>query len=181
MKFKAYLATACLLASPYFLTGCFPSGSDVPQREELIKAESERLNEWFSDRYEEQLARSPMSQTFIGMKDNHDKLDDISQIAIDEEAALVQSWVEDLRRNFDIDRLDEQARLSFRLFEVQSERELATHAVAQNDYVFTHMFGPHTGLPSFLINEQRLSGRSLQGYELQPGRRFERSQVDVVA
>ena len=152
MKFRAYLATACLLASPYILTGCFPSGSDVPQREELIKAESERLNEWFSDRYEEQLARSPMSQTFIGMKDNHAKLDDISQIAIDEEAALVQSWVEDLRRNFDIDRLDEQARLSFRLFEVQSERELATHAVAQNDYVFTHMFGPHTGLPSFLIN-----------------------------
>jgi len=157
MKLKAFLASAFLLTSPYILTGCFSSGSDVPQRAELIKAESERLNDWFADRYEEQLARSPMSQTFLGMTENQDKLDDISQIAIDEDAALVQSWVEDLRRNFDIDRLDEQARLSFRLFEVQSERELATHAVAQNDYVFTHMFGPHTDLPSFLINYQTVA------------------------
>ncbi len=154
-KFMIGAATLLAFTSPLALTACIPGGgSDVPQRAELIEAESQRLNDWFTARYEEQLARSPMSQTYLGLKDNHDKLDDISQTAIDEEAALTQNWVDEMRREFDIDRLDEQSRLSYRLFEAQAESDLATHAVSQNDYVFTHMFGPHSGTPSFLINYQ---------------------------
>jgi len=155
MRITALLTSALLLSAPLALSSCIPSsGSDVPQRAALIEAESQRLNDWFAARYEEELARSPMSQTYLGMKDNHDKLDDISQTAIEEAAALKQSWVEEMRREFDVDRLDEQSRLSYRLFEAQAKSDLATHAVSQNDYVFTHMFGPHTGLPSFLINYQ---------------------------
>ena len=155
MRLTALLTTACLLCAPIVISGCIPSsGLDVPERAALIEAESQRLNDWFAARYEEELARSPMSQTYLGMKDHHDKLDDISQTAIDEEATLKQNWVDEMRREFDVDRLDEQTRLSYRLFETQAESDLATHAVSLNDYVFTHMFGPHTGLPSFLINYQ---------------------------
>lgn len=153
MKKTAWLGTALLaLGTAPILSACLNSGADVPAREELIVKESQRLNDWFEARYEDQLARSPMSRTYLGMADGMDQLDDISQTAIDEEMALAESWLNEMRRDFDVDRLDEQSRLSYRLFEVDIEDQLATHAVSQKDYVFTHMSGPHTGLPSFLIN-----------------------------
>jgi len=90
------------------------------------------------------------------MTDGMGQLDDISQTAIDEEIALANNWLIEMRREFDIDRLDAQSRLSFRLFEVDVEDQLATAEVAQKDYVFSHMSGPHTGLPSFMINYGRV-------------------------
>ena len=156
-----FIATALFsLGAVPLLSSCFDSGADILNREELIVAESQRLNDWFKARYEEELARSPMSRTFLGMSDGMDQLDDISQTAIDEEIALANNWLIELRRDFDIDRLDAQSRLSFRLFEVDIEDQLATAAVAQNDYVFSHMSGPHTGLPSFMINYGRVGSVS---------------------
>ena len=164
MKKTILLATAffSLSLSP-LLTSCLDSGADIPDRQELIKIESQRLNEWFGTRYEEQLARSPMSRTYLGMSDGLDQLDDISQIAQDEEIALAKDWLIEMRRDFDIDRLDAQGRLSFRLFEVDIEDQLATAAVGEKDYVFSHMSGPHTDVPSFMINFARV--RSVEDAE----------------
>lgn len=133
------------------LTACVPS-TDTPSREALVEEESTRLNDWFEARYEDDLARSPMSQTYLGRETNKDKLDDISAMALDEAAAIQQSRLNTMQEKFDIDRLDEQTRLSYRLFEFDVEDELATHAFANHDYVFQHMSGPHTQLPSFMIN-----------------------------
>jgi len=155
---KIILITTALLSlgiAP-LLSGCFNGGNDAPQREELIHEESKRLNDWFAARYEDQLARSPMSRTFLGLADGMDKLDDISQVAIDEEMGLAKIWLDELRRDFDIDRLDSQTRLSYRLFEADIEDQLATHEVSKNDYIFSHMSGPHTNLPSFLINYNKV-------------------------
>ncbi len=164
MKKTALLATAFLtLSTSPLLTACLDSGAEITQREELIVQESQRLNDWFAARYEEQLARSPMSRTYLGLPDGMDQLDDISQTAIEEEMELARSWLNEMRRDFDIDRLDAQSSLSYRLFEVDIEDQLATHAVGQNDYVFSHMSGPHTGLPSFLINYGKVE--SVEGAE----------------
>ena len=161
MKKTLFIATALVsFSAAPMLSSCIGSGSDIPDREELIVVESQRLNDWFKARYEEQLARSPMSRTFLGMSDGLGQLDDISQTAIDEEIALANNWLIEMRRDFDIDRLDAQSRLSFRLFEVDIEDQLATAAVAQKDYVFSHMSGPHTGLPSFMINYGRVGSVS---------------------
>ncbi len=132
-------------------TACVPS-TDTPSREALVEQESTRLNDWFEARYEDDLARSPMSQTYLGRETNKDKLDDISAMALDEAAAIQQSRLNTMQEKFDIDRLDKQTRLSYRLFEFDVEDELATHAFADHDYVFQHMSGPHTQLPSFMIN-----------------------------
>ena len=133
------------------LAACTSQAQPI-DREELVLQESERLNAWFTERYEEGLARSPMSRTYLGERDGRDRLDDISQVAVDEEAALRRSWLEEMRRDFDIDRLDPQTRMSYQLFEAEQNDWLATHAVGVNDYVFQHMSGPHSSLPSFLIN-----------------------------
>jgi uncharacterized protein (DUF885 family) len=148
---KSTLLTLAFMGALTGLSACIPS-TDTPSREVLVEEESNRLNAWFEARYEDDLARSPMSQTYLGRDTNKDRLDDISAMAHDEEAAIQQARLSALRDKFDIDRLDEQTRLSYRLFEFDSEDELATHAFADHDYVFQHMSGPHTSLPSFVIN-----------------------------
>jgi uncharacterized protein (DUF885 family) len=152
MKHLSTTAIASLMIGCAVLPGCRPGGGPDIERAEIVQQESDRLNAWFAERYAEGLARSPMSQTYFGKRDNQDKLDDMSQIALDEEAALRTEWLAEMRRNFDIDRLDRQTRLSYKLFEFDQNDWLATHAVSQNDYVFQHMSGPHSGLPSFIIN-----------------------------
>ncbi|MEL6686495.1 MAG: DUF885 domain-containing protein [Pseudomonadota bacterium] len=157
MKQFSAVATLALIIGLSVLPSCRPADR-IPEadRATIVQQESDRLNRWFENRYEDGLERSPMTQTYLGQTDNQNQLDDISQTAFNEEAALRASWLTEMRRDFDIDRLDDQARLSFRLFEVAQEDWLATHAVSQNDYVFQHMSGPHSSLPSFMINFHRI-------------------------
>jgi uncharacterized protein (DUF885 family) len=152
MKHFSTTALASVLIGITALSACRPGGGPDIDRATIVQQESDRLNAWFSERYAEGLARSPMSQTYLGKADNQDKLDDISQIALNEEAALRTDWLAEMRRDFDVDRLNTQTRLSYTLFEGEQTDWLATHAVSQNDYVFQHMSGPHSSLPSFMIN-----------------------------
>lgn len=140
------------LASASLLSACGPSPSSDSTKAEMVESQSKALNDWFDARFEDSLARSPMSQTYLGRKDAQDRLDDVSAAADDEAAALTQQWLKDMRTRFDIDRLDAQSQLSYRLYEFQAEDELETHSFADHDYVFQHMSGPHTDLPSFMIN-----------------------------
>ncbi|GHA97592.1 hypothetical protein GCM10009069_20610 [Algimonas arctica] len=156
MKHLSTTALASLMIGLAILPGCRAGGGPDVDRATIVQQESDRLNAWFAERFAEGLARSPMSQTYFGKRDNQDKLDDNSQIAQDEEAALRQNWLAEMRRDFDVDRLDTQTRLSYTLFEVEQADWLATHAVAQNDYVFQHMSGPHSSLPSFIINFHKI-------------------------
>ncbi|MEM9600984.1 MAG: hypothetical protein AAF926_08170, partial [Pseudomonadota bacterium] len=130
MKVLSTTLMVSLLLGAAILPACSPGGEMEPSRAELVTQESARLNSWFTARYEEALARSPMNRTYLGDRSGQDQLDDISQLALDEGAALRRSWLQELRRDFDIDRLDPQTRLSYQLFEHEQEDWLATHAVS---------------------------------------------------
>jgi len=132
---RHFLIAFMLSVSGLSLSACLPS-SDIPSRSELVKAESQALNDWFEQRYEDSLARSPMMQTYIGENTQNDRLDDISAMALDEEAATQKAWLSTMRDEFDIDRLDDQTRLSYRLYEFDIEDELAMYDFADHDYVF---------------------------------------------
>lgn len=148
-----------LTLSAVTLTACTP-GSDSPTREALVRQQSAELNAWFKARYEDELARAPQRQTYLGLETNKDELDNISAMALEEEAAVHKAWFDDMRRNFDIDRLDPQTRLSYRLYEYEAENELALHEFVQHDYVFQHMNGPHSDLPSFIINFHKIESEA---------------------
>ena len=118
------------------------------------------MNQWFDDRFSDELARSPMSQTSLGLKDTLTRLDDVSQQALDEEAALLRGWKQDLISTFDIDRLDQQTRLSYELFLYDIEDRLNTYELADHNYTFQHMTGPHSTLPAFLMNRHPITNVS---------------------
>ena len=151
MRFLSAVLTP-LAASVFLLSSCNSPAQKDLSKAQIIADESKALNEWFEARYEDMLTRSPMSQTYLGRTSAQDKLDDASQIAQEESAALTEQWLKDMKKRFDIDRLDEQSKLSYVLYEFSAKDDLASHKFSENEYVFQHMSGPHSDLPSFLIN-----------------------------
>ncbi len=131
------------------LVGC--SGSDVPKVDK-VESQTEQINEWFEARYQEGLAKSPMTQTYFGLQDSSAKLDDVSQAALDEEYALEQKSVADMRTQFSLANLDRQGKISYRLYEYNGNVSEARHKFAGHRYVFDHMFGPHGEFPTFMVN-----------------------------
>ena len=140
-----------LLMSSTFLHGCNNSGPSKSQQE-IVKSQSEQLNDWFEARFDESIARSPMSATYMGLAQNQDRLDDTSELAQAETAALTESWLAEMRRRFDRDRLDDTSELSYRLYEYVSADEIASYEYRDHFYIFQHMNGPHTGFPAFMAN-----------------------------
>ncbi len=162
---KTMFFLTTIFSASLVLAACNPSAPETPSKTEIIEQQSKALNDWFEARFEDELARSPMSQTYLGRNTAQDKLDDASQLAADEDAAMTQAWLDQMRKEFDIDRLDPATRLSYRLYEFAAQDELTTHAVSGNDYVFQHMSGPHSDLPSFMINFHSVSSvKDAQAY-----------------
>ena len=118
---------------------------------------SEKINAWFEEKFEQGLARSPMFQTFLGRKTNYDKWDNVSDAFRLESHALRMAALSDMRQTFDFNDLDASAQLSYRLFEYEVAQEDRAFPYRNHWYVFSQFRGPHSGVPSFLINQHRVS------------------------
>jgi uncharacterized protein (DUF885 family) len=121
-----------------------------------IEQETARLTEWLDARYEEELAFSPIQKTYLGRKDDYDKLDDVSEAAQDTQLEWRRGTVDELRNTFDYDRLSPEAQISYDLWVYQLERAEAAQPFRRRSYVFTQRGGAHTQVPQFLINFHRV-------------------------
>jgi len=139
------------------------SGPQVPPVEssestaaEATQSESERLNAWFEERYEEELQFSPIQLTFIGRKDRYDEIDDFSEEAEDRQLEWRRKTVETMEREFDYDALTSDAQISYDIWKYQYEDAVANHAFRGNAYLFTQFFGPQAFIPQFMSNLHRV-------------------------
>ena len=121
-----------------------------------VETESQRLYVYFEDVFQEGLARSPMQQSFLGIKTDYDKWDDISEARAQEDHELTRKYLRRLAK-FNFDALDEKATLSYRLFKQIQERDLTQFRFRDHNYPVNQMFGWHTNIPSFLINIHRIT------------------------
>jgi uncharacterized protein (DUF885 family) len=174
MTVKPWLAGVSALA---LLAACAPAGEESPAdtaaapasgqaageapandtaAAEAPETESDRLNAWFDQVFEETLARYPMYQTYLGRKTDYDQWNDASPEYERETYEIGRANLEYMRETFDYDALDESARLSWRLFEYDAEREEAGWRWRDHGYTFTPRSGPHMNAPSFLINNHRV-------------------------
>lgn len=120
--------------------------------------ESERLNTWFEAQFQADLERSPMGKTYQGIIDqDYDEWNDLSPEFQEESYRLGQRQLDEMRERFDFEALNEQAQLSWRLFEFDKEREQAGHPYRDHVYTFNQMFGAQSRIPAFLINQHRVS------------------------
>lgn len=152
MKYRKIIGI-CLIAATASLAlpSCKKPGPTKEQKA-LVQTQSEKLNIWLDDRFNEELARSPMSMTYRGDKSKQNQLDDNSELGRAETIALTEVWLSELKKTFDPDRLDDTARLSYRLYQYGAEQMLDAAKYDGHVYAFQHMSGPHTSLPAFIAN-----------------------------
>ncbi|MDQ3069178.1 MAG: DUF885 domain-containing protein [Acidobacteriota bacterium] len=111
--------------------------------------ETARLNAWFEARFEEQLAFSPIQQTFLGRKSG--AIDDMSLAAQDKQLAWQRATVAELRKNFDYAKLTPEAQTSYDLWIYQLQQAEAALPFRTNAYIFDQMTAIHTFFPQLLI------------------------------
>lgn len=140
---SAALAGAALIAPPAF---AIETGEDA------------RLDAFFERIFQRSLDRSPTRQSALGIRRDQDKWDDISEARELEDYRLRERDHAELQ-GFDVAKLSPQARLSHRMFALQSERALRDFKWRHHDYVMTQMGGVHTRVPSTLTNSHPIATR----------------------
>jgi len=171
-RFLVSAASAALLAACSDPAGTPPAASTAPAadapataveanaEQAIVSAESERLNAWFEEVFQRNVARSPMTQTFLGQKTNYDQWNDASPEFELENFELGQADLAYMQANFDFDALDESAQISWRLYEYNAQRAIDGQRWVDHGYTFTPRSGPHMNSPTFLINNHRIDNAS---------------------
>src|SRR5690606_40759768 len=107
---------------------------------------------WFEAKYEEELKFSPIQLTFLGRKEMHDQLDDMSEQAMDAQLAWRKASVEEMESRFRYDALTDEGKLSWDVWKQQYERARDGGRFRRNGYLFNQMRGPQSFIPTLLIN-----------------------------
>ena len=158
------LASSTALLAMLGLSACAPatqSGtSAVSYSVEEQAAETARLYTFLDEAYDATVMRSPIQQTFLGIKTDYDKWDDVSDARAEENMMIFRESVAVMRAEFNFDKLDRQGQLSFRLYENALAQAEAAFAFRGNSYVFNQMFGQQSAIPAFLINQHRVTSEA---------------------
>ncbi len=157
MIFRTPLAIALIAAMAACGTPAHRAPGDPAYSAEAVVAESQRLNAWFEQKFDEDVARDPMRQTFLGRKDRYGEWTDPSPAFEQAELEIQRANVAEMKENFDFAKLDHQTRLSWRLAEYQLERAEAAAGFQGYDYTFNQMFGVQSAIPAFLINQHKVA------------------------
>lgn len=121
-----------------------------------IQAESQRANQLFEKIFMDGVMRSPMYQSYLGIKDNQDKWDDISDEKAAEEFAIAKENLAQVMA-IDADKLDRQTYVSWLLMKQRLENEIEDYQWRHYNYPVNQMFGMHSSVASMLINQHRIT------------------------
>lgn len=125
--------------------------------------ETARINAWFEVKFKEQLAFSPIQQTFLGQKSG--EIDDMSIAAQDRQLAWRRAATAEMRKSFDYAKLSPEAQTSYDIWIYQLEQVEAAIRFRTNNYVFEQMSAIHSFLPQLLIAFHRVDDVSdMEGY-----------------
>jgi uncharacterized protein (DUF885 family) len=152
------LITKSIAISATLIFLCVTSCKEAP-KEEVVN-QTEALNKWFDDKYEELLQMSPIGLTIQGRKDHYDKIDDLSKEAEDKQLAWYTEVTNELKETFDYESLNDQDKTSYDLWLYQYEELKEGIAYRDLNYVFDQMRGLHAQLPTLLINFHKVDSLS---------------------
>ena len=119
------------------------------------------ITAFFEEYDAQQLALSPLSKSYRGIKDsNYGRWGDFTNAAEARANDAARSALKEMRARFDPAQLTPENRLSYRLFEKRAERNEAAFKYNDYGYVFDQMNGAQSELPAFLINIHRVDNKS---------------------
>ncbi len=155
-------ASLALIACSDGTTTTVPAASDPAPaatpaaNAQAAQTETERLNAWFDRRFEEDVQDNPEFLTRLGRKDRYGEWNDETRVAYLERMDRTRSDLDFLTNEIDVDALDEDARLSHTLYVKNAEDALEGMAWYNHSYPFNQMFGVHSGIPTFLLNQHKI-------------------------
>ena len=117
-----------------------------------IVAETARANEFFEKVFDDGVARSPMYQSYLGIKKDQDKWDDWSDENAQKEMQISRDELKTLKDTINYDQLDAQTQLSYRLFVERTALDEERFPFRFHSYPVNQMYGAQSNIPSFMIN-----------------------------
>ena len=155
MQIRTRILIACVAVT---LTAWSARAADPA--DPLVAAETARANVFFERVFDENVARSPMFMTQLGMKTDYDKWDDISETRALEDFELGVKQFAELKRTINFDLLDDQAKVSHRMFVRDAEHAIEGWRWRHHNYPLNQMSGLHSEAPALLINFHRVDNVS---------------------
>jgi uncharacterized protein (DUF885 family) len=120
-------------------------------------AEDARLAAFFDEVWQRNVKDSPILQAQLGMKGpDYGKWNDFSDAEAIRQNELTREDLRRLRAEFDVAKLSEQSRVSYRIFEFLQERALSNFPWRFHGYAFSTMQNPVTQLVTFMQNVHRV-------------------------
>jgi uncharacterized protein (DUF885 family) len=138
----------------------------MEQNNTQLKADansSQLLDTFFETCFQRQLDNSPNRQTELGLGNDHDKWDDLSDEHTERERLAVLQDLETLNSAFELTGLSPQQKLSARLYEYDARCKLDDYAYRHHDYLLSPFFGLQMCVTFLLFNYHQVT--SLKGAE----------------
>lgn len=135
---------------------CWQDKDREDYSETEIAQASTRLNNYFDAEFEKDVSDSPMLQTQLGRKTDYGKWDDFSTNRYARDLEKAKERLRYLKNNVEENALNQETKLSYRLFKQEAENIVEDYEYRFYDYPVNQMFGYHSSLPAFLINMHRI-------------------------
>jgi uncharacterized protein (DUF885 family) len=174
MRLRSFLiGTSCLA----LMAACSPSGeapedtaapaesaatetAPATETQASEQTETERLFAWFDEQFQEDLDRSPLFKTYLGMIDQdleaYGQWNDVSEARYREDLERAAERMRYMRENFDYDALSHEGQVAWRFAEFITANDAQQSEFWDHGYIFTQFFGPHTQMPTVLIGYHRI-------------------------
>ena len=154
MNPRRLLSTVALIASLVVITSAtaVSPGNLAAADAGVVTAASAKANAFFDRVFDEAVARSPMFMAQLGIKKDTDKWDDISDARAMEDFVITVQHLAELKRSLNFELLDDQTKVSYRMFVNDAERSIEGWKWRYYNYPFNQMSGLHSEAPAFLIN-----------------------------
>ena len=117
---------------------------------------SEQANELFDTIFKQGVDRNPVRQTYLGIKKDYDKWHDLSEENAAKELAIAKENLA-LIQAIDVNSLDAQTQISRNLYIQNFENHIADYKWRFHSYPVNQMYGTHSQIPAFLINQHSIS------------------------
>lgn len=156
---KLLILTTCALA----LAACSAEQTTSTDSKPATSAEKPTQNPntaidaWFETKFTEGVSHYPQFLTQLGSKQDYDKWNDPSDAFFNARLEETRAELKYITEHFDPKDLDESHALSYRLYVEGAQDEIDTAKWRGYGYSFNQMFGAQSGIPSFLINNHRMS------------------------
>ncbi len=125
--------------------------------QDVIDQNSKNLNDWFEAQFQETVSKSPMTQTYLGIKtDDYGKWDDISSKKVAQDHERAKERLAYLKDSVDVSKLNQAAGLSYKLMKQDLENTIKDYQYRFYDYPINQMHGMQAEIPAFLINMHRV-------------------------